>query len=498
MGYIVRLLDLVKFFLPLLPECETSDERISIDEKIMFTLGAGVIFLLGQLPVYGLVSQASFLLHDPIAPFRSVLASEKGTLFELGLLPAFTAAFVWQLAAGFKLINVNLNLRSDRELYQTGQKLTAFLLSIIYAFGLIASGYYDGVLRGYDPLQDGIPYGKYFLTFLQVVSWSFIVTLIIEVFDKGFAFGGGALSLLAVQVSTNIVRETLGLDTFNLPNSDVQEPIGALAVILRKVVSLELTGLPAAIKSAFVRTNLPNLVQFYVSILSVLIVMGLQNVRIELPIRSTKVRGMANIFPIKLLYTGALPIIFAYTVLANIQIFGYFTIHLLNGYAPALASVLGSYTVDPVSNNLVLTSGVLSYLVPPTGLINTVLTPIRSVIFSGLVILLSTWFGYNWSFFSGSSPKDIAKQFKDQGISMPGKRDVSITHELSRIIPVAAVLGAFILAVVVIVSEFMGGVGRGAGVIAGVSAALAVLEEFMVDLQQNGGASQLASAFTGR
>lgn len=488
---------MAKFFLPLLPECETSDEKISVDEKIMFTLGAGVIFLLGQLPVYGLVSQASFLLHDPISPFRSILASEKGTLFELGLLPAFTAAFVWQLAAGFKLINVNLNLRGDRELYQTGQKLTSFLLAIVYAFGLIASGYYDGVLSGYNALEDGIPYGKYFLVFLQVVSWSFITTLIIEVFDKGFAFGGGALSLLAIQIATNIIRETLGLDTFNLPNSDVQEPVGALAVILRKIFSLDLTSLPGAIKSAFVRTNLPNLVQLFVSILSVLIVMGLQNFRIELPIRSTKVRGMANVFPIKLLYTGALPIIFAYTVLANVQLLGYYSIHLLQNFAPFLATILGSYTVDPSSNDLVLTSGVLSYLVPPTGLINTILTPIRSIIFSTAVILLSTWFGYNWSFISGSSPKDIAKQFKDQGISMPGKRDVSITHELGRIIPVAAVLGAFMLAVVVLAAEFLGGGGRGAGIVAGVSAALSVLEEFMVDLQQNGGVSQLASAFTG-
>ena len=45
----------------------------------------------------------------------------KGTLLELGLLPIITSAFIWQIAAGLRLINVNFKLRIDRELFQTGQ-----------------------------------------------------------------------------------------------------------------------------------------------------------------------------------------------------------------------------------------------------------------------------------------------------------------------------------------------------------------------------------------
>ena len=69
---------------------------------------------------------------------------------------------------------------------------------------------------------------------------------------------------------------------------------------------------------SFFRIQLPNLTQFYISLASILIVVALQNFRIELPIRSTKVRGMNNVFPIRLLYTGGLPVLFAFTVVANI------------------------------------------------------------------------------------------------------------------------------------------------------------------------------------
>ena len=54
---------------------------------------------------------------------------------------------------------------------------------------MIYSGYYDNAIRGYNPLQDGIPYGSYALILLQITAWSWIVTLLVEIFDKGYSFG---------------------------------------------------------------------------------------------------------------------------------------------------------------------------------------------------------------------------------------------------------------------------------------------------------------------
>jgi len=41
---------------------------------------------------------------------------------ELGITPIITSGMVFQLLAGTHLIDVNLDMKSDRELYQTAQK----------------------------------------------------------------------------------------------------------------------------------------------------------------------------------------------------------------------------------------------------------------------------------------------------------------------------------------------------------------------------------------
>jgi len=41
---------------------------------------------------------------------------------ELGISPIISSGMIFQLLAGTHLIDVNLDLKSDRELYQTAQK----------------------------------------------------------------------------------------------------------------------------------------------------------------------------------------------------------------------------------------------------------------------------------------------------------------------------------------------------------------------------------------
>jgi len=493
-----RLLDIVKFFLPLLPEVEFPDEQISFDERVVFTIASGILFLFGQLPIYGLVANAQFKIEDPFFNFRSIFAMEKGTLLELGLLPVITSAFLWQLAAGLRLINVNLGARSDRELFQTGQKLTSFVLSFVYAAGFIYSGYFDSAIRGYDPIADSTPYGWYDFIFTQISTWSIFMTLIIEIFDKGYAFGSGILCFLTLQTATRFIAEFVGIEIFPVANSNKSESYGAFINFTRNL-SFNLNTLGSNILNSFSRLNLPNLTQFYVTLLSILAVIYFQNCRIELPIRSTKVRGMNNVYPIRLLYTGALPVLFAYTILINLQVFGYFAYVTLEktNTSSFVVSLLAKFKLDAYSNNLGLTSGFLYYFTNSTSLFNSLLSPIRTVVYASTVIVLSSWFADKWSYMSGSAPKDISKTFKEQGISISGKRDISITKELGRVIPVAAVSGAFILAALAISGDLLGGLGKGASAVIGVSSAFGVLEEFMMEYQQNGGNSQFTQAFGG-
>lgn len=71
------------------------------------------------MPIYGIAVNSS---ADPLYWVRVILASNKGTLMELGVAPLMTAGMVMQLLAGSKLIEYDPNLKEDKELFNIIQK----------------------------------------------------------------------------------------------------------------------------------------------------------------------------------------------------------------------------------------------------------------------------------------------------------------------------------------------------------------------------------------
>ena len=72
-----------------------------------------------------------------------------------------------------------------------------------------------------------------------------------------------------------------------------------------------------------------------------------------------------------------------------------------------------------------------------------------------------------------------------------------MTKELAKIIPVASQTGAVVLAALALVGEMTGSRGRTVALTVGVCGAFSVLEDFMTDYQQSGGASQIMSSLGG-
>ena len=69
--------------------------------------------------MYGVYKSAS---GDPFYWMRVILASNRGTLMELGISPMVTASMIMQLLAGSKLIEVDQNVKEDKALYTGAQK----------------------------------------------------------------------------------------------------------------------------------------------------------------------------------------------------------------------------------------------------------------------------------------------------------------------------------------------------------------------------------------
>ena len=65
-------------------------------------------------------------------------------------------------------------------------------------------------------------------------------------------------------------------------------------------------------------------------------------------------------------------------------------------------------------------------------------------------------FSKTWIEVSGSSPRDVAKQLKDQQLVIRGRREQSMYKELKRIIPTAAAFGGLCIGALSVTADLLG------------------------------------------
>jgi protein transport protein SEC61 subunit alpha len=89
----------------------------------MWTAITLFIFLVcSQIPLYGIMSSES---SDPMYWIRAIMASNRGTLMELGITPIVTSGMIMQLLAGANIIEVDYSLKEDRALFSGAQKCSS-------------------------------------------------------------------------------------------------------------------------------------------------------------------------------------------------------------------------------------------------------------------------------------------------------------------------------------------------------------------------------------
>ncbi len=71
---------------------------------------------------------------------RVILASNRGTLMELGISPIVTAGLVMQLLAGSKIISVDQSLKEDRALFQGSQKCKHLCDNLLASYFRLSHG----------------------------------------------------------------------------------------------------------------------------------------------------------------------------------------------------------------------------------------------------------------------------------------------------------------------------------------------------------------------
>ncbi|CAB4254563.1 similar to Saccharomyces cerevisiae YBR283C SSH1 Subunit of the Ssh1 translocon complex [Maudiozyma barnettii] len=478
-----RLIDLAKPFLPILPEVEIPYEKISFDDKMVYTIFTGLIYLFAQFPLAGLRKDDVPAVNDPLYFLRGVFAAEPRTILEFGLLPIFASGIILQLLAGLKVIKVNFKVKADRELFQSLTKLFSIFQYFVLANIFIFSGYYGSNLS----------IAQMVVINIQLVMGGLFACLLTEVIDKGFGLGAGAMIINTIAVSTNLVSDTLGVAQITVDAEGNNEAQGALVNLIQGLRAKHRT-LFGGIISAFNRDYLPNMTTTFLVIALGGFVCYLQNYRYEIAIRSTRARGTNQMYPIQLIYTGCLSVIFSYVCLFYIHIGAFILIQIIakNNQENIICKVLGHY--ENVNNIIAAPTFPLSMLTPPRSLVGGITEqPLSFVVYTLFMVSTGVWFATKWQAISGRSARDIARDFKEQSITLLGRREQNMAKELGKVIPTAATTGAAILAIVAVAGELLGLKGKGAGMVVGVSGGFSLLEIVSLDFQQNGGESNLGN-----
>lgn len=446
-----RLLDLFKPFESFLPEVIAPERKVLFNQKLIWTGVSLLVFLvLGQIPLYGIVSSET---SDPLYWLRAMLASNRGTLMELGVSPIITSSMIFQFLQGTQLLQINMESKEDRELFQIAQKVCAIILTFGQAVVVVLTGNYG------KPSDIGIAISL--LLIFQLMFASFVVLLLDELLAKGYGLGSGISLFTATNIAEQIFWKALAPTTVNTGRGNEFE--GAIIAFFHLLATKK--DKKRALVEAFYRSNLPNLFQVLSTICVFLFVLYLQGFRYELPIRSTRTRGQIGVYPIKLFYTSNTPIMLQSALTSNI----FLVSQILYQKFPSnpIVRLLGVWGISPASHfeQQVALSGLAYYIQPPFSLKDALLDPIKTSIYISFVLGVCAMFSKTWIEIAGTSPRDIAKQFKDQGLVINGKRETSVHKELKKIIPTAAAFGGAMIGALSVGSDLLGTLGSGTSIL---------------------------------
>lgn len=458
-----RFLHVLKPLISVMPEVSSPDKKVQFKEKVMWTAITLFIFLVcSQIPLYGIMSSDS---SDPFYWTRVILASNRGTLMELGITPIVTSGMIMQLLAGVNIIEVDYSLKEDRALFSGAQKLFAMIIGFGQAIVSVWGGVYG------DPNDIGA--GISLLLILQLCFAALITMLLDELLQKGYGLGSGISLFIATNICENIIWKAFSPTTFNTGKGTEFEGgiIAFFHLLFTRADKFR------AVKEAFYRTNLPNLSNLLATVLIFAVVIYLQGFRVEIPVKSNKFRGQQGSYPIKLFYTSNMPIMLQSALVSNI----FFVSQLLFKRWPDsfLIRLLGIWKSEEGVPQEFASGGFAYYISPPKNLSDALVDPLHFLVYVSFMLGACALFSKTWIEVSGSSPRDVAKSLKEQQLVMRGHRDESMYKELKRIIPTAAAFGGLCIGALTVTADLLGAIGSGTGILLAVTIIYQYFEIFL-------------------
>eukprot|EP01064_Diplonema_japonicum_P023242 TRINITY_DN33684_c0_g1_i1.p1 TRINITY_DN33684_c0_g1~~TRINITY_DN33684_c0_g1_i1.p1 ORF type:complete len:473 (+),score=94.51 TRINITY_DN33684_c0_g1_i1:51-1469(+) len=450
----MRVLDYVVPILSVLPEIEKPRRKQDVTDKLIWTGMALFIFLIcSQLPVYGIRPKEG---SDPLHFMRMVLASNKGTLMELGISPIVTASLVMQFLQGARLISYNENSSRDRKVFSGAQKAFGLIITVVEAVAYVFSGAYGDV-------RD-IGSFSCVLIVTQLVIAGVICLLLDEMLQKGYGFGNG----ISLFISTNICEAIFwkAFSPFMVNTGRGQEFEGAIVSLFHQLV--QSTNKVKALKDAFYRPHLPNVMSLLSTGVVFLIVIYTQGFAVNIGLQHEATRQMVP-QKIKLFYTSNMPIVLQTALISNL----YFISSMLHKkFADSpIVGLLGTWGPSHSgAGPAVPLSGLVYYVSPPQGFADAVSDPVHAVFYVVFMVFGCAFFSKSWVAVSNQTSKELAQEWHRNGLILPGRKSRdNLQQVVERYVPTAAALGGICIGLLTILADLLGAVGSGTGVLLAVT-----------------------------
>eukprot|EP01064_Diplonema_japonicum_P002524 TRINITY_DN115_c5_g4_i1.p1 TRINITY_DN115_c5_g4~~TRINITY_DN115_c5_g4_i1.p1 ORF type:complete len:478 (+),score=144.89 TRINITY_DN115_c5_g4_i1:58-1491(+) len=454
----VRVLDMVEPILGLLPEVEKPKTKQTAQDRILWTCLALFIFLVCcQIPVFGIRPKAG---SDPFYWMRVILASNKGTLMELGISPVVTASLIMQLLQGAKILSMDESNPRDRKLFSGAQKAFGLIITFVEACAYVMSGMYG------DVGDIGVFFSV--LIVFQLMTAGVICILLDELLQKGYGFGSGISLFIATSICETIIWKSFS--PFTISTGRGAEFEGAIIAFFQQLLfsSNKVRGL----KDAFYRPHLPNVINLLSTFLVFLVVIFFQGFAVKIPLQHAASKQPAP-QPIKLFYTSNMPIILQTALVSNL----YFISQVLYTRFPTniFVNLLGQWEEPSYSSTgfgaHVPVSGLAYYVSPPQSFADVVDDPIHVIFYVVFILTTCALFSKTWIGISKQSPRDVAQQWNQQNLILVGYQQSpdQLQAHLEKYIPTAAALGGMCIGALTVLADFLGAIGSGTGILLAVT-----------------------------
>ena len=456
--------DFVKGAATVLPEIRKPVRKPSLNEKLMWTGIAVIVYMvMAVTPLTGIpIGAQSQFSYSSI-----IFASSQGTLMTLGIGPIVTAGLILQLLAGSEIIRVDFQNPDDRALFTSATKLLTMIVIVVEA-----SAYLLGGLFGTISAPAAIT------IFFELFAASVIVMLLDELVQKGWGIGSGVSLFILAGVAQRVMWDMF---------SPLQVPVHTAAAGSNVTVSEFYGGIPYFINATMAGHPLdalfrpgapqfPTIFGLLLTLAAILIIIYVEGMRIEIPITSTKYRGFAGVYPIKLLYVSNIPVILFSALVSNISFFAayiwkaydYNNVNpLINWFARYnTTQILANPGQSPLSYQP-LNDSLIYYMTSPQAIYTPHTDFVRALTYVLFAVIFSVMFARIWVEIGGLSPKAAAKNLIGADVMVPGFRrsGTSVEAILQKYIPVITIIGGIFIGLLASLAQLLGVYGTGVGLL---------------------------------